>query len=120
MCPLVSPSARATSVAVMWAHALRAAAGGIFLLSTTTHLCIVWPRCGSVTALPSDERQAGRYGREIPQAQAPHNEASVAAAGLPLNVGELGCGSDRSGSGGRWQGVTRVGFGSGTVLASGY
>src|SRR5215468_11386018 len=62
MCPLVCSSARATRVAVMCAHALRAAAGGIFLLSTTTNLCVVWPRCGSVTALPSDERQAGGNG----------------------------------------------------------
>jgi hypothetical protein len=60
MCRLVSSSARATSVAVMWAHALRAAAGGIFLLSTTANLCVVGPGCGSVKALPSDEPYAAK------------------------------------------------------------
>src|SRR5262245_11111721 len=49
---LVWASARATSVAVMWAHALRATAGEIFLLSTITNLCVVWPPCGSVKAVP--------------------------------------------------------------------
>src|SRR5215472_5519624 len=60
MCRLVSSSARATSVAVMWAHALRAAAGGIFLLSTTANLCVVGPGCGPVKALPSDDRHAAK------------------------------------------------------------
>src|SRR5215470_5817507 len=49
---LVWASARATSVAVMWAHALRATAGGILLFSTITNLCVVWPPCGSVKAVP--------------------------------------------------------------------
>src|SRR5262252_3283852 len=89
---LVSSSARATSVATMWAHALRAAAGEIFLLRTTTNLCVVWPRCGSVTALPSDERQAGRNGTRRVLMD-------------PAYPGVSGCSPDRVTSRSAWPGV---------------
>src|SRR5262249_31386035 len=73
---LVWASARATSVAVMWAHALRATAGEIFLLSTITNLCVVWPPCGSVRAVPLYE--SNEPARRVFWAFAAHDRCRVA------------------------------------------
>ena len=90
MCFLVSSSARATSVAAIWAQGFRAVPGSSFLLRTMTNLCVVLPVCGAVNVLAFCEIQGGRADADRPSINrtlAPPEEAKV--PGVSLTRGRL-------------------------------